>query len=484
MICLTLVENSIKDNIIVFKKYQNIIDIVEIRLDMLDDPLKIPPVKIRKMFSVPVIITYRREVDGGNFKGTENYRRSVLHKFAKINFEYIDLEMDSDFSDVESSAHLFGVQIIRSYHNFNNVPSNLESIIRSLSEKPGEIPKAAIFPSNSREALELFKVFDRVKDIKNKIIIGMGEYGFPSRILYKKLGSMLSFCSVKGKSAAPGHLSPEDMMNLYHIKKINKLTEVFGIIGNPVMHSRSPELHNPAFDKAGINAVYIPFRVDSLKSFFELTDVLDISGFSVTSPYKIKILDFLDIRSSELSSIKSCNTVVKEDKRWKGFNTDFNGFLKPLIPMIAGLNIKKCAVIGAGGASRAVISALQSINVEVTIFNRSRNKAKALALETGASYYPLTPDIDLSDYMLIVQTTSVGMHPFENENPVPEYHFHKGQIVYDIIYNPEKTKFLLEAEKAGADIINGLQMLKAQGILQFEIFTGHIFPISEQKANF
>ena len=236
MVCLSLMENSIENNLETFKKYQNIIDIVELRLDMLDNPLKISPLNIRLMFSVPIIITFRRDIDGGHFRGSEKYRRSVLSEFAKIKFEYMDLEIDTTFTDVESMAHSLGVQIIRSYHNFNNVPANLESIIRTLSSKSGEIPKAAVFPANSTETLELFKVIDSIKDIKKKIIIGMGEYGIPSRILYKKLGSMLSFCSIKDKSAAPGQLSPEDMIYLYHVKKISKSTLVFGIIGNPVMH--------------------------------------------------------------------------------------------------------------------------------------------------------------------------------------------------------------------------------------------------------
>jgi len=483
MLCLSLMENSIEKNLAAFKKYQKIIDIVELRLDMLEDPLKIPPVNIRQIFSVPIIITFRRDIDGGNFEGSEKYRKSVLSEFAKVKFDYIDLEIDTCFTDVESRALSLGIQIIRSYHNFKNVPANLESIIRLLSSKSGEIPKAAVFPANSTETLKLFKVIDNVKDIKQKIIIGMGEYGIPSRLLYRKLGSMLSFCSIKDKSAAPGQLSPEEMAYLYHVKKISKSTLVFGIIGNPVMHSLSPELHNSAYQRAGIDAVYVPFPVDNLNAFFRLAELLNISGFSVTIPHKIEILDFLDVKSPEINSIKSCNTVCKEGNLWKGYNTDFNGFLSPLLALIDKLNLEKCAVIGAGGAARAVISALQGLNLKVTLFNRSRDNGIKLAMETGSSFYPLSNIQGLNEFRLIVQTTSVGMYPFVDKTPVPDYHFHEGQIVYDIIYNPEKTKLLIDAEKGGAIIINGLQMLKAQGSIQFEIFTGQPFPTEEQKEN-
>lgn len=481
MLCLSLMEKSIEDNLLSFRKYQKFIDLVELRLDMLDDPTIISPSKIKILFPVPIIITFRRKIDGGNFIGTEKYRRLVLYEFSKNNFEYMDLEIDTKFIEVENKANLNGIRIIRSYHNFNKVPKNLEKIIRSLSNKVGEIPKVAVFPNNSKETLELFKVIDSVKDIKDKIVIGMGEYGIPSRILYKRLGSMLSFCSVKDKSAAPGQLSPEEMNLVYHIKEINNSTLIFGIIGNPVIHSLSPKLHNCAYNRSGVNAVYIPFKVDDIAVFFNLTKLLTIKGFSVTIPHKIKILEFLDILSPEIKTIKSCNTVIRDGNYWKGFNTDQDGFLTPLLPLLNSGNFKTAAVIGAGGAARAIISALNSCNIKLTIFNRSVNKGKKLALETGSSFIPLTSAKYISTYDIIIQTTNVGMSPYENESPVPDYVFRKGQIVYDIVYKPEKTKFLKEAEKANAIVLNGAAMLQAQGIKQYEIFTGQSFPFESKK---
>ncbi len=489
MICLSLMEKSIKDNLKTFKKYQNTIDMVELRLDMLDDPTIFSPSKIKNLFSVPIIITFRRKIDGGNFKGTEMYRRLVLYEFSKNNFEYIDLEIDTNFSEVEQEAHLNGIRIIRSYHNFIEVPENLENVIRSLSKKAGEIPKVAVYPNNSKEALELFKVIDSVTDIKEKIVIGMGEYGIPSRILYKRLGSILSFCSVKAKLAAPGQLSPEEMDSVYHTKKINKSTLVFGIIGNPVMHSLSPKLHNYAYSRGCVDAVYLPFKVDDIAAFFNLAKILSIKGFSVTIPYKINILEFLDKISPEIKTIKSCNTVLREGNCWKGFNTDQDGFLTPLLPLLNGGNFKNAAIIGAGGAARAIISALSSCNIKLTIFNRTVDKGEKLAFETGTSFLPLTNAKYLNNYDIIIQTTNVGMSPYENRSPVPDCVFRKGQIVYDIIYKPEKTKFLKEAEKASAIILNGAAMLQAQGIKQYEIFIGQPFPfeskklIEEQKEN-
>ena len=477
-------EGSIEANLAVLNKNRAFINMVELRLDMLEDPLELSPYLVKLKLNISTIITYRKKIDGGNYSGPEDQRRSVLYKWFEAGFEYIDLEIETSFPEIEKSAVENGTRIIRSYHNFNRVPDNLEEIIRNLSGRPGEIAKAAVFPNTSRETLKFFKIIDRVKDIEDKIILGMGDFGLPSRILYKKLGSMISFCSNQENSGAPGQITPIDMNNLYRVKKITNSTSVYGIIGNPVMHSQSPFLHNSAYQRVKLDAVYIPFLVDSIDHFIKMAELLKIEGFSVTVPYKVEIMKYLDEKGPELDAVLSCNTVVRKDNLWKGFNTDPDGFLKPLLSLVDVKSFHTCAVIGAGGAARAVIKALQSIGKVVSIFNRSESRAGKLALEMSCSYYPLTMQESLYDFDLIVQTTTVGMTPDENKTPIPEYKFRSEQIAYDIIYTPLKTKFLKDAEASGAIIIGGMEMLKTQGIKQFEIFTNQLFPFEEQKGNF
>ncbi len=493
MICLTLMENSIESNLKVLEKNRHLVDMAELRLDMLIDPLAVAPDKIKSKFELPLIITYRKKIDGGRYEGSKSYRRDILYSYAKSGFAFIDLELASSFPEVEKAALESRTRIIRSYHNLEEVPDNLDTIIRELASRPGEIPKAAVYSGSSSETLKLFKVFEKTRDIKEKIILGMGEYGIPSRILYKKLGSIISYCSGSDNSGVPGQLTPADMKNLYRADKINNSTSVYGIIGKPVMHSRSPQLHNKAYQKALINAVYIPFKVDDIGSFFNLASLLNIRGFSVTVPHKVDIIEFIDERSPEIDRILSCNTVSRSGMLWKGFNTDMDGFLIPLISKIAGTglkngglklsSVKTGAVIGAGGAARAVITALQSLDIKITIFNRSESRGAKLAAETGASFFPLNRIDLLSDFDLIVQTTTVGMTPDVDNTPLPGYKFRKNQIVYDIIYTPLETKLLKDAESAGSVTIGGMAMLQAQGIRQYEIFTNGRFPSEEQKGS-
>ena len=200
------------------------------------------------------------------------------------------------------------------------------------------------------------------------------------------------------------------------------------------------------------------------------------------------MIEFLTEQSPEISRIMSCNTVSRSGKLWKGFNTDLDGFLEPLLSKIgsAGLkseNVQSGAVIGAGGAARAVIIALQSLGIKISVFNRSESRGEKLASEIGVSFFPLSRIDLLSDFDIIVQTTTVGMTPDVDNTPVPGYKFRKNQIVYDIIYTPLKTKFLKDAKAAGSITIGGMEMLTAQGIRQFEIFTNQQFPLEEQRGN-
>ncbi len=485
MICLTLVENTIEKNHKIFLENRDFIDMVELRLDMLTDPFLFPPEQVRSEFDVPVIITCRLPEDGGQYRGSDSLRRELLYQFSKAGFDYIDLEMDTSYPEVEGVVSRGNTRIIRSYHNFKGIPDNFEEIMRRLASRRGEIPKAALFLRDSCEVLSFFNILDKIQYIDEKIVLGMGDFGIPTRILYKRFGSVLSYCSVQGSSGAPGQLTPGKMRELYRADRIDNSTLIYGIAGNPVMHSGSPDLHNTGYIRSSMNAVYIPFLVDNMDCFFKLAGFLPIKGFSVTVPHKVDVLDHIEKTSPEVLKINSCNTILRNKNVWEGYNTDMDGFLAPLLLMDDLTDsLESAAVIGAGGAARAVIAALQSLNIKISIFNRSESRGTGLAAETGCSYFPLERIDLLTDYDLIVQTTSVGMVPDVDKTPVPGYRFHKGQLAYDIIYTPLKTKFLEDAESDGAGIIGGMDMLISQGILQYEIFTDQKYPRGEQKESF
>lgn len=474
MLCLTLTGKSEQECLQQIERSRGSIDLVEIRLDLLS-PVSVETVRTLVTCSgLPTILTYRRTRDGGAYDGSEKQRLSTLCQLVACGVTYIDIEEDVKKLELEQKARELGVKIIRSYHDLEGVPSDLYARIMKL-KKRGDVAKIAVTVTCVEDLMKLFGAKKELHSLKEKVIVGMGEYGIPSRILYKRTGSLFTFTSVDGTGAS-GHLSPLVMDGLYHARSVNEDTKIYGIIGSPVMHTSSPGIHNPGFHHIGLNAIYVPFLVDEVRSFFQLAELLSVRGFSVTVPHKQAVLPYLGKISREVKLIGSCNTVLRHAMMWKGVNTDFYGFLAPIRPLLDSSRIRSAVVVGAGGAARAVVWALRNHYCKVTILNRTLERAQSLAGQTGSSFGPLDDYAALESADLIVQTTSAGMPPLEQVDPLEGYTFKKEQIVYDLVYKPRYTRLLTRAATSGCQIIFGSQMLIAQGVLQFESFTGFNYP--------
>ena len=475
MICLTLSGPTILDNLKALNDNKDCVDICELRLDLLSPSEVCKAADFPSMVDIPVILTLRRVSDGGKCTLQEKARRSLLIETMKNGgFSYVDIEDDVKKSDVEEAAHSLGMKVIRSYHDFEGVPADIFSRVHSLASR-GDVAKIAVTPHSTADVMTLFRINDELKSVP-KIIIGMGEWGVATRILYKKMGSILTFGS-NGKAVAPGMISARELKYLYRADKLNENTGIYGIVGNPVMHSLSPQIHNPGFQRINYNAVYVPFLSDSVRSFLTLAEMLRMRGFSVTVPFKVDVVKYLGNITREVKQIGSCNTVVRVPNMWKGTNTDYYGFIHPIEKEIDDGKIKSALVIGAGGAAKAIVWALKMRNVRVMIVNRTKSKADELARLYGVGSDSLD---NISRYEgkvdLVVQATNMGLHPYEDVNPASSFHFSGKEIAYDIVYKPKYTKFLLAAEKAGCALKFGWDMLMEQGKLQFESFTGYHYP--------
>ena len=475
MICLTLSGPTILDNLQALADNKDSVDICELRLDLLSPSEVAKAADFPSMVDIPVILTLRRVSDGGKCTLQEKARRSLLIDTMKNGgFSYVDIEDDVKKSDVEEAAHSLGMKVIRSYHDFEGVPADIFSRVHSLASR-GDVAKIAVTPHSTADIMTLFRINEELKDVP-KIIIGMGEWGVATRILYKKMGSILTFGS-NGKAVAPGMVSARELKLLYRADQLNDNTGIYGIVGNPVMHSLSPQIHNPGFHKIHYNAVYVPFLSESIRSFLTLAEMLRMRGFSVTVPFKVDVVKYLGNITREVKQIGSCNTVVRVPNMWKGTNTDYYGFIHPIEKEIDDGRIKSALVIGAGGAAKAIVWALKMRNVKVMIVNRTKSKADELARLYGVGSDSLD---NISQYEgkvdLVVQATNMGLHPYEDVNPAEKFHFSGKEIAYDIVYKPKYTKFLLAAEKAGCSLKFGWDMLMEQGKLQFESFTGYHYP--------
>lgn len=264
-------------------------------------------------------------------------------------------------------------------------------------------------------------------------------------------------------------------------------TALYGIIGNPVKHSFSPRMQSLAFHASGINAVYLPFFIQEshLPRLLASFEVVGLRGFNITTPYKEKILSYLHTLSKEAALLQSVNTVQKTADGWKGYNTDGSGFLRSLAEAGIGVEAANVLLVGAGGAARAIGVSLALAGVScITVFNRTRKKAEALAdlIQTAMPEVEtrISPE-SRAAYDILINTTSVGMN--DGQCPVPVTLTAMCDHIVDIIYNPPKTPLLEKAAERSIPCMNGLGMLLYQGVEAFEIWTGQAAPVEVMRQS-
>ncbi len=275
-------------------------------------------------------------------------------------------------------------------------------------------------------------------------------------------------------------------MNLAKLK-------LFALIGDPVGQSLSPAMHNAAFRALGLNCAYITLRVPkpTLANAIAGVRALGIAGLNVTIPHKISIISLLDELDESANLVGAVNTVKNNRGKLIGFNTDGEGALRALEEKIGSVKGKEVVLLGAGGAARAIAFSLARVGARLTIANRTVPRAQALAsaveqkLSTNVKVASLNRaelTKALKNVDVLINATSVGMHPKIDKTLVRANMMRRGLVVYDIVYKPLRTKLLREARRAGGKTIDGLGMLVHQGALAFEIWTGKRAPIKIMKA--
>ncbi len=260
------------------------------------------------------------------------------------------------------------------------------------------------------------------------------------------------------------------------------MKEIFGIIGDPIEHSLSPVMHNAAFEKIGLDAVYLAFRVPvaNVGDAINGAKSLGIAGLNVTIPLKEEALSFVDVEEVA-NKIGAINTIEFRSGTPVGYNTDGLGSLRVLEETVGKLKGKKVLILGAGGAAKAISFYLDAEGAEITLANRTKERATQL-VSNLRNANSISQGAELKDYIadsdILINTTSVGMHPKVDAALVTADLMHPELVVFDIVYNPMETKLLREAKKAGVKtIIDGVMMLVYQGAASFKIWTNREPPI-------
>jgi 3-dehydroquinate dehydratase/shikimate dehydrogenase len=493
LVCLSLTGRTLAGDLAALDRYRGRIDIAELRADRLD-PSEIFGIRsFPERAGVPCILAVRRACDGGGFTEGEGARLVILAKalaFARpdksANYAYVDLENDFRVPSVEEAARTFGTRIIRSRHDMSGLPADLDAAWAELAAEPGEIPKLAVTPRGAADFARLVSWATSLPP-GERIVVGMGEYGLPSRVLAARLGSSIAYTSALYAGlpvAAPGHLDPAALEDQYHFHEIGRYTEVYALGGGrSVASSKAPALHNAAFREAGIDAVYVPVPADDAASLFAALEATEARGAAITVPLKEAVLPMLSKRSKAVEEIGACNTLVRDGSDWAGHNTDVIGFERSLLEFLGRRDLRglRATVIGAGGAAKAATYVLAKLGAVALVLNRTLSKARELARRYGFAFGPLAEHAaglvaDHSD--IIIQATCVGMENEIQGDPLDWYEFTGREAVFEIIYRPERTAFLQRALSAGCKATNGWRMLRYQSAAQYKIWTGREPPES------
>jgi 3-dehydroquinate dehydratase/shikimate dehydrogenase len=496
-ICIAVCAKTFDDLFEKIESSKPLCDIIEIRFDCLE-PADVERVResIRKAEPstghIPnYITTFRPREQGGHRDLTIIERLSFWSNGAET--EIVDVEEDI----VKDALTISYSTRICSLHDFERVPENLPSILKRLTATGAEIIKIAAKVGDAVDAISIWDLLQFRTPGKLEVIpIAMGEAGKWTRILGMAHGSFLTYAAPEtGGETAPGQITATDMTDIYRVKELDERTEVYGIIAGDTSYTMSPYIHNAAFKTAGLNAVFVPFQVSDLDAFItrmvrpKTREVeLNFCGFSVTNPHKRSIVRYLDEIDDAAKKIGAVNTIKIVDGKLQGYNTDTEGFIKPLKARFPDLNGARVAVVGAGGAARACVYALTKANAAVTVYARDRGKARELvnAFEfdkkqlTAGSYQTST---NFSNFDIVVNTTPLGTHGESQRESIARAKQLKGvRLVYDLIYNPSETQLLREANAAGAETLGGFDMLLSQAAEQFKIWTGQDAPVKTMAA--
>jgi len=276
-------------------------------------------------------------------------------------------------------------------------------------------------------------------------------------------------------------------------QKIDASTVICAVIGNPIEHSLSPAIHNAAFAACGLNWAYVAFRVAALKQAIEGIRALGIRGVSVTIPHKVAVMPLLDTVDEAARTIGSINTIVNTNGQLAGYNSDGEGALQALRDAGFDSAGKRVVILGSGGAARAIAIALalKAPPEKLTILGAEEQEVLKLSSDsarrgTVAVAGELLTDTSLSsalpDCEILIHATPIGMHPKSDQSLVPVNLLHKNLVVFDIVYNPLKTRLLMDAERAGCTVITGIEMFLNQAAVQFKLWTGQEPPKKVMRA--
>ena len=456
--------------------------LLELRLDYLAKPALL--LAKLKQFSgfhrdITLIATCRRAVNGGKFRGSVASQFDLLLKAAGTGCQLVDIELETanalKAQEIDKLRQQAGVII--SFHDYRGT-KKLEEMWDAMRQLPADYIKIVSTAKSLADNVKMMRLLEQRSDILSTVGVCMGERGIISRILNVRSGSAFTFAAAQpGEETAPGQIPARVLRDVFRIDMVDAATKVYGVAGDPVGQSLSPQMMNTAFRRENINAVYVPLQTTDVVDLLKCVSEIPVQGLSITMPLKEVIMGHLDKTDALSAKIGACNTLIRaQDGKLYGFNTDVAGVVRPLEQRL-NLVGAKVLVIGAGGAARAAVFGLKERNAEVWVMNRTSEKGQKLARHAHA-HYVSHPQLKKLEFDVIINATCVGMNGSRPQAPLEESEL-RTRYLFEMVYNPAETRLLKMARAKGIQVIPGSEMFVHQGARQFEIWTGKPAPVED-----
>ena len=505
MICVPITAGKKKEALHAIERSCQIADFIELRMDLIGGGRLTELISTaRNSFSlIKIIVTCRKKEEAtpaggsasmgikGAGKKTIDRKIALLKEAIELGADFVDIELTEGRAAIKElqtfcAKHGGKTKIIISYHNLKKTPAltKLKEIFHQCAKVKPAVVKIVTLANTAEDNLVTLSLIPYARKHSPEIIsLCMGDKGRVSRAIAPLLGNYLSFVTMEpeGKSA-PGQFT------VYEMKQINELfkgertspsapvlsirtpPQNYILLGDPVRQSLSPLMHNAALKEMGIEGNYSAFCVHDLVGAIQGMRAMNIRGASVTIPFKVAVMEYLDDVDNDALKIGAVNTIINSKGRLTGYNTDWLGLILTLQEAMP-IKGKTIVIIGAGGTARAAAYGIMKEGGFPIIANRTPEKGKILSGTLNCPFYSIA-EIGKIKADCLINTTPVGMYPHKDKSPVKALALGGYKYGMDVIYNPLKTKLLKDAEKQGCHIFSGLDMFVHQGAEQIRLWMG------------
>jgi 3-dehydroquinate dehydratase/shikimate dehydrogenase len=454
---------------------QDRVDCLEVRSDLVGD---LDADWLRSRFGGRLLCSLRSRAEGGNFEGSLNQRVDRLRRAAR-SYDLVEIEGERDFSPDLLDSIPAGKRLV-SWHGPASGLSELEARFAHLSSVPASLYKLVTKAARSGDELAPLLLLNKLRR-SDTIAYADGPLGFWTRLVAPRLGAPIVFGLVPGGPVIPTEPTINKLIEDYGLPALMPVEGIYGIVGSPVFHSLSPRLHNAAYRAMNYPALFVPFQAESFSEFWrEVVEAgvleslgMPIKGLTVASPNKEAALLITKTVGPIAQRAGSANILVRSNGSWKADTTD------PEVVFMAhqkrGVQIqqKRAAVIGCGGAGRAIAVALAQSGAGVTLVNRGAERGTYAAQLLSLPYILLT-EFSAEGYDIVVNATPVGRD--DGEAPFRIETLGEDAAIIDLVYGSAPTPLITSARELEHVAIDGREVLRAQVLRQFQLMTGTEMP--------